>query len=101
MSKLPMIRPHPTRIIYVFATVGVFLFVMAFIWFLFYAIIQPISATMTPVADSFYNSSWSLDQPFTLATSFMDSFWQFLLMFAVFGLALWVYSYSQRRGRQY
>ena len=101
MSKLPLIKPQPTRIIYVFATIGVFLFVMAFIWFLFYAIMQPISAAISPIATSFHNDSWSLDQPLTLSLTFMDSFWEFLLMFAVFGLAYWVYSYSQRRGRQY
>lgn len=89
----------PIQVIYVFATIGVFLFLMAFVWFMFYAIIQPISASLTPVAASFHNSSWSLDQPLSLATSFMDNFWQFLLFFAMFGLAYWVYMYSQRRGQ--
>ena len=95
-----MLQPKPpTRIIYVFATAITFLFIIALVWFMLYAVILPIGASLTTVADTFHNSSWPLHTNLTQAETFMSYFWQLLLVFAVFGLAYWVWITSQRKGR--
>lgn len=98
--SLPYYTPKPpTRIIYVFVTVITFLFIIALVWFMLYAVILPVGASLTEIATSFHTESWPLYNTLSQAITFMQYFWKLLLVFAVFGLAYWVWIESQRRGR--
>ena len=94
--SLPITQPPQTRILYVVSVIIVFLFVMGFLWLIMYAVVTPIqagiAAAMTPydVANSTYDS-------FELADTFLTNLWQYFLMIAAFGLAYWVWIYTQRR----
>ena len=87
--------------IYIFATIIVFLFVVAVVWFVVWAIITPVSDAITPIATSYHNASWPLYDQLNYSLTFMTNFWQYLLALAFFGLVLWVYMYSQHRGQAY
>lgn len=90
----------PVRIVYIFATIIAFIFVIAFVWFMLWAVMTPLGASITPIANSYHNESWPLYDELNLAETFMSSFWQYLLLFAIVGLALWVWMESQYRGQR-
>ena len=86
---------------YILITIVAFLFIIGLASFFFLMVMQPISVAIQPIANSFHNSTWVMDTPLTYAEQFMDYFWQFMLVFAMFGLAFWVWMYSQHRGQPY
>lgn len=89
--------PNRTRILYTFAVVIVTLFVMAFIWFIMYAVVMPTrAAILTNMAQ--YDTANSTYSSFELADAFVNNLWAFFLVILVFGVLYWVYIYSQRKG---
>lgn len=95
--SLPLIRPQPTRIIYVFGVLIVSLFIMGFLWFIMYAVITPIQASIA-TSMSPYDVANSTYANYELADTFMTNLWAYMLVFVVFILLYWVYLYSQRKG---
>lgn len=95
------IRRNQRGIIYILATLVVFLFLMGLIWFTLWMVITPIAESVTPIVNSYHTESWPLYTQLQYALTFMTNFWQYFLALAFFGLALWVYMYSQHRGQQY
>jgi hypothetical protein len=52
------------------------------------------------LANSFHNESWPFYNILSLAESFMNYLWLYLLVIAMIGLALYVYYDSQLRGER-
>lgn len=93
------LRKNRSGILYILVTIGLFLFIIGFVWFVAWAVIVPIDNAISPVAESFHNESWGLYEEFGYAQTFMTNFWLYLLALAFFGLVFFVYMYSQRRGQ--
>lgn len=95
--SFPLIKPHPTRILYVAAVVIVSLFIMGFLWFFLYAVITPVQ---TAVASNMvqYDIANTTYTNYELADTFMTNLWQYFLVIFVLAIAYWVYIYSQRKG---
>ena len=92
---LPPTQPRPFRALYISAVIIVSLFVMAFLWFGLYAVIQQVG---TAVASSMtkYDVANSTYTNFTLANTFITNVWLYFLVILMFGLLYWVWIYSQR-----
>lgn len=88
------------RVLYVSAVVIVSLFIMAFLWFGLYSVMEGVS-TAAVASITQYDVENSTYSQFTLANTFMTNIWQFLLVVIAFGLLYWVWIYSQRKNVVY
>lgn len=96
--SFPLLYPKPVRVLYQMGVTIVFLFVLAFLWFLFYAVVTPlqtaIATSMTP-----FDVSNSTYPAYELANTFIENLWGYFLAVAIIGgLATWLYIYAQRKG---
>lgn len=86
----------PINAIYGWAVALVFLFVMAFLWFICYAVIVPIrSASLSAMAP--FDVEGSTHPAFLLADVFMNNLWTFFLAISTLVLLLWIFHYAQRK----
>jgi len=83
--------------LYVSAVVIVALFLMGFLWFGLYAVMEPLRAGIVN-AMSQYDVENSTYPSFVLADAFVSNLWSFFLVIVVFILLYWVWIYSQRKG---
>jgi len=90
----------PVRVLYVSAVVLVSLFIMAFLWFGLYSVMDGIN-TAAVASITQYDTENSTYSQFTLANTFMTNLWLFFLVIVVFGLLYWVWIYSQRKNVVY
>lgn len=95
--SFPLVRPRPFRVLYILSVVLVTLFVMAFIWFGLYAVMNPVRAGILSTMSQ-YDVENSTYQSFELADTFMSNLWTYILVIVVFALLYWVWVYSQRKG---
>lgn len=94
--SLPTVKPFATRQLYIYGVIVVTLFVMAFVWFICFAVITPVRTGITAQMTQ-YNSTNTYGN-FELADTFMSNLWAYILVITVLGLLYWVYHYSQRKG---
>lgn len=94
--SLPTIQPRPTRQIYTYGVVLLGLFLFAFLWFIMWAVFDPVRASITSIMSQ-YDVANSTYQSFELADTFMNNLWLYMLVLATFILLIWVFHYSQRR----
>lgn len=92
-----MIRPQPTRILYVASVVIATLFIMGFLWFCLYACMSQIQSAVAS-SMSQYDVANTTYANFELADTFMTNLWSYLLVIVMLGLGYWVYIYSSRKG---
>jgi len=81
---------------YAWAVIIVFLFVTVFLWFITYAVITPLRASVTPLMTEFENHTAYAN--FALADTFMYNVFLFFLALSTIAVLLWSYHYAQRRG---
>lgn len=81
-------------------TIICFIFVIGLLSFFLSLTVQAVSEPTTTLANSFHNSSWTFYDALNGAETFMANFWIYLIVIAMFGLALWVYFDSQLRGER-
>lgn len=95
--SLLLLKPQPTRILYVASVVLATLFIMGFLWFCLYACMSQIQ---TAVASSMsqYDIANTTYTNYELADTFMTNLWAYMLVIVVIGLSYWVYIYSSRKG---
>lgn len=93
MLKLPR---FPVNAIYGWTVALVFLFVIAFLWFITYAVMDPIR-TAIGTAMAPYDVPGSPYPAFELADTFMHNLWLYMLAISSFVLLLWIYHYAQRK----
>lgn len=77
--------------------VGAFIVVMAIVWFIITQILGPVQFMGRGIADSMGGASTQ----YVLVDQFLTGIISFILAFAIFALAQWVFIYSQRKGDGY
>jgi len=92
--NMPII-PRPYNALYTFAVIFTTLFIMGFIWFALYQGVAAVQAAIVPVMSQY--SGEDTYPTFELVDTFLSNLWYYFLVAVVFGLALWVYVYSQKR----
>lgn len=85
--------------IYIWLVSIVFLFIMAFLWFVFYYAITPVRTASNNLTAAYSNhTSYAALE---LADTFMFNLWFYFLALAFIGILLWSYHAAQRRGPPY
>lgn len=91
--KLP--RFHvPVRVLYIWFLVAISIVVVTIMWYGFHTVLARVATVSRTVAVNMSTNSTSYSDVDTLFTN-IDTY--FLIIF-LFGIALFAYSYSQRRG---
>jgi len=81
--------------LYVTAVVLLMLFLGGFLLFGCYAVIDQVRTSIT--SQMTHYSGLDTYSNFGLADAFMHNLWNYLAILMLFGLAYWVYIYSQRK----